>query len=353
MSKFMYAYRLTEWGQAPTLQEIEVPTPAPGQLLVKVAGNGLCQSDLHMPHLNGAMMEPMGWQVPFTLGHEIGGWVEDWGEGVSGFDKGEAVALVASTSCGKCLECEAGFDNVCDHNAVNRGAGRDGGLADYVLVESARPLVKLGDMEPLTAGPLTDAGSTSYHAFNRIRPKLMSGSNALVIGAGGLGSFAIQYLKVLTSCNVIVADINPQILARAKRLGADACINTRETDLATEVSKLTGGGAIGVLDFVGTDETVVAGVACLAKRGSYVLIGGAGGGHSDSLFSALSLKSADIYSFMGPTLRDTQEVFELARQGVIENPVELFEFNDNDIQDAYLKLANGELNGRAVVKVAK
>ena len=113
----MYAYQIRHWEENPQLVEVEKPSPGPGEVLVKVAGNGLCQSDLHMPHMPEAMVAPRGWQVPFTLGHEVGGWIESCGDGVSGWEKGEPVALVSPQSCGSCHECTEGFDNVCEHGS--------------------------------------------------------------------------------------------------------------------------------------------------------------------------------------------------------------------------------------------
>ncbi len=348
----MYAYRINDWEEAPRLVEADTPVPEAGQVLVKVAGNGLCQSDLHMTHMPEAFCAPLGWQVPFTLGHEVGGWIEEWGEGVTGLEQGEPVALVSPQSCGACLECTSGFDNICSHGCVGRGYGHDGGLAEYVLLDSVRPLIKLNTLDPLEAGPLTDAGSTSYHAVNRVRDKLEKGTSVLVIGAGGLGSFAVQYLKLLTSADIIVADVNANALERAVEFGAGACIDSQQDNVQAEVAKLTGGrGAQAVLDFVGNDTTISAGIACLSPRGSFVLIGAADGGHAAPLFPALAAKAADIYCFQGPTMADTRAVMELAEQGELHNRIELFEFNEDSIQKAYRKLASGDLVGRAVIKV--
>ena len=305
-----------------------------------------------MAEMPGEIVEPMGWKVPFTLGHEVGGWVESWGDGVTGLDKGEPVALISPNSCGACPECDAGFDNICTSGQAGRGYGRDGGLAEYVLLESVRPLVKLQRLEPVTAGPLTDAGSTSYHGFNRVRPKLVKGTSALVIGAGGLGAFAIQYVKLLTDAELIVADVNPVALEKAAELGADYCINSSETDLSKEVSKATGGrGVIAVLDFAGFEQTVASGIACLGRRGSFVLVGSGNGGYAQPLYAALASKAADIYSFQGGTISDTRAVVGLAEQGELENRVEMFRFEEASIQSAYSKLASGELTGRAVIKI--
>lgn len=352
----MYAYRINDWQQQPEFVETDKPAPGDGQVLIKVAGNGLCHSDFHMAHIPEAIGSLIGWEVPFTLGHEVGGWIEDFGQGVEpralGLDKGAPVALVSPRSCGRCLECEAGFDNICDLGRAGRGYGLDGGLAEYMLIESPRALIPLENLDPVTAGPLTDAGSTSYHAFNRARPKLVKGSAALVIGAGGLGSFAVQYIKLLTDAELIVADTNPVALARAKDYGADVCIQSTETDLPSEIQKLTSGrGVMAVLDFVGIDATIAQAIECLGKRGTYVLIGADGGGHPGPLYQAMAPKAAELYSFQGPTIADTKAVLSLAEQGELENRVEIFPFEESAIRSAYQKLDQGALTGRAVIKL--
>ncbi len=349
----MYAYRMNTWGETTRLVEAEKPIPKAGEILVKVAGNGLCQSDLHLPDIPEAVLAARGWQVPFTLGHEVGGWVEESGAGVTGLGKGQAVALVCPQSCSVCLECQTGHDNVCSHGSAGRGFGRNGGLAEYVIVDSLRPLINLNKLDPLTAAPLTDAGSTAYHAVNRVREKLVqdSASAVLVVGAGGLGSFAVQYLKILTRADIIVADTNEKALQRAAKFGAHACLDSQSVDLSREVDKLTEGrGALAVLDFVGSDQTISTGLASLGRRGSYVLIGAGNGGHPAPLWPALAMKGADIYSFQGPTLADTHAVIALAEQGELSNPIQLFDFQEPDISEAYEKLRRGQLNGRAVIR---
>jgi propanol-preferring alcohol dehydrogenase len=348
MADTMRAFRIPEWGSPPVLDTIPVPEPGPGQVRIKVAGNGLCQSDLHMPELPAALGSLLGWQMPFTLGHEVGGWIDRWGPGVTGLEEGQAVAVVSTRSCGTCLECEAGADNTCDWNQRGRGYGMDGGIAEYLLLEHVRPIVPLDRLDPQLAGPYTDAGTTSYHAVALVKDRLASGGAALVIGAGGLGGFAIQYLKLLTPARVIVTEIDETKRRRALELGADVALDAAMDDLAGEIRRLTEGrGVDAALDFVGSDATLATGVGVLAKRGTLVLVGAAEGRIDGPLFGALASRSATVTSFVGGTLADTRAVLALADQGVLRNDVELFELERAG--EAFAKLAAGELLGRAVV----
>jgi propanol-preferring alcohol dehydrogenase len=344
----MRAFRMLQWQEAPALDEVEVPEPGPGQVRIKVAGNGLCQSDLHMPHLPAAMETLLGWKMPFTLGHEVGGWIDKWGDGVSGYEEGQPVAIVSTRSCGACLECDASADNACEWNQVGRGYGMDGGIADYLLLENTRPIVPLAGLDPKLAGPYTDAGTTSYHGVALVKDRLEEGRAALVIGAGGLGGFAIQYLKILTKARIIVIDIDARKRTRAVELGADVCLDGSLDDLAGEVRKLTEGrGVDAVLDFVGNDATIATSVAALAKLGTFVLIGAGEGRIEMPLFGALASKSVSVTSFVGGTLADTHAVLALADDGVLRNDVEFFDIAESST--AFEKLAAGELLGRAVI----
>jgi propanol-preferring alcohol dehydrogenase len=348
MKKTMRAFRMLRWQEPPSLVEIDLPEPGPGEIRIKVAGNGVCQSDLHMPQLPAAMEKFLGWKMPFTLGHEVGGWVDVMGRGVLGFEEGQPVAVVSTRSCGHCLECDAGYDNACDWNKVGRGYGMNGGIADYLIVESDRPLLPLKSLDPKRAGPLTDAGSTSFHGVQRVTDRLGPGRTAFVIGAGGLGSFAVQYLKILTKARILVADTAPEKRARAMELGADECIDGGLENVAGEVLKLTDGrGADAVLDFVGTTATIATSIAALAKLGRYALIGAGEGKLEVPLMGALAGKGASIVSFVGGTADDTRSAIELAEQGLLRNDIEFFDIADT--ATAFEMLAAGKLSGRAVI----
>lgn len=348
MPETMRAFRMTRWQRPPELVELPVPEPGPGQVRIRVAGNGLCQSDLHMPELPPAMEQLAGWRMPFTLGHEVGGWIDAWGPGVEGLSEGAPVALVSTRSCGACLECEAGYDNACALNQCGRGYGLDGGIADYVLIDSTRPLIPLERLDPRVAGPLTDAGTTSYHAVRRVREKLGPGRTALVIGAGGLGGFAVQYVKRLTEARLIVVDLAADKRERAAELGADVCLDGAREDLTAEIMKLTEGrGCDAVLDFVGSDATIATSIAALAKLATYAVIGAGQGRLEMPLFGALAGRNASIVSFVGGTDADTRAAVALADQGALRNDVELFDLADAAL--AFARLEAGEMKGRGII----
>jgi len=182
----MLAYRLLQAQALPEFQEVAEPHAAAGQVIVRVAGSGLCHTDFTV-----ISRERTYWKdepPPFTLGHEIAGWVEEIGTGVTTFRVGDAVAVNPSwASCGRCHMCRSGEENHCLRQKAIRapGVGYDGGHAPFVLVPQARFLVPIGDLDPVLAAPLTDAGITTYSAIKPALPSIWPGSTAVVIHTSG------------------------------------------------------------------------------------------------------------------------------------------------------------------------
>src|ERR671913_253462 len=138
----MQAVRLTAWERPARLVEVPVPEPGPGEVLVQVAAAGLCHSDLHLMHWPAGALP---YELPFTLGHEVAGTVAALGAGADGLEPGEPVLVYGPWGCGRCRSCSVGAEHLCERPPMARGAGlgRDGGLADYVVVPSPRLTVPL------------------------------------------------------------------------------------------------------------------------------------------------------------------------------------------------------------------
>jgi propanol-preferring alcohol dehydrogenase len=337
----MTAFRLLEWQRPPEFVEVPVPRPAAGEVLVEVAAVGLCHTDLHFMH---ATPGAFAFGVPFTLGHETAGRVAELGSGVTGLQAGDAVVVAEGPRCWRCLSCLRGEDNLCAHRTSGRGWGHDGGMAGYLTVP-AREVVPLPSLDPSLAAPLADAGVTSYHAVRKTSPKLRGRSTAIVIGVGGLGSFAVQFLRQLTSCRVIAVDSAPRRLEVARQLGADDALTASEATEAVLRDLTQGSGADVVLDFVGTSSTM--GLALRAARlGGAVAIVGAGGGTASIGWGLLPSECELSISF-GGTTADLYDVVALAEAGRISMEVERFPF-DRAVE-AYAGVGAGTVHGRAVV----
>ena len=202
-----------------------------------------------------------------------------------GFKEGDAVAVYGPWGCGRCHACQLSMENYCENwarmNGFGGGLGLDGGMAEYMLVPSARLLVPLGDLSPAKAAPLSDAALTPYHAIKRALPHLQADTTVVVLGVGGLGHMAIQLLRVLAPVRIVAADVDDHKLQQAKALGADDIVNNRNASEAAErIQHITGPRGAGlVLDCVGVQPTVDLGAKLLGRNSVWTIVGLGGGRH--------------------------------------------------------------------------
>ncbi|MFJ6700353.1 NAD(P)-dependent alcohol dehydrogenase [Streptomyces sp. NPDC091272] len=342
----MKAVQYRSVGATPEVVTVDRPEPGPGQVLLKVTAAGVCHSDIAVMSWPA---EALPFPLPLTLGHEGAGTVAALGDGVTGFETGESVAVYGPWGCGNCLMCAQGKENICLRAAElgirPPGLGAPGALAEYMIVDDARHLVPLGDLDPVTAVPLTDAGLTPYHAIKTSLPKLAPGSTAVVIGTGGLGHVAIQLLRALTSARVIALDVNEEKLDLAREVGAHEVVLS-DQHAAAKVRELTGGlGAQAVFDFVGAPPTVATASACAAVEADVTIVG-IGGGSAPVGFGAVPYDAAFRAPYWG-SRSELIEVLDLARSGVIEVHVETYPLDE--APTAYERLHEGRINGRAVI----
>ena len=345
----MKALQLAEWKSAAELRDVPEPDPRPGELVVRVGGAGACHSDLHLMHdFEGGLLP---YELPFTLGHENAGWVEAIGEGVRGVEIGEAVAVYGPWGCGRCQRCRLGMENYCTRQAEigasGGGLGRDGGMAPLMLVPDARLVVPIGDLDPVKAAPLTDAGLTPYHAVKRSLPKLGAGSSAVVIGAGGgLGHMAVQILAALTGTKIIAVDQRREALDVAEKGGAHHMVLAGE-GAAEQIRDLTSGqGAEFVLDMVGTDPTLQLAAGTVRTLGDLTVVG-IGGGTLPFGFFTIPYEATVATTYWG-SVPELIEVIKLAQDGHLTPHISTFGLDD--APNVYEKLASGQIDGRAVIE---
>jgi len=287
----------------------EWPTPVPGagEVLVKVAGCGVCHTDLHyLDHGTPTFKKP-----PMVLGHEISGTVESLGAGVSGHAVGDRVLIAAVTCCGRCAACEEGRGNVCDRGEM-LGNHIDGGFAEYVAAP-ARDIFRLPDEIPLVEGSIiADAITTPYHAVvnrGRVRP----GDAVVVFGCGGVGLNVVQLASAL-GARVVAVDTSPDKLAWAERLGATATLDPAAVDRVDKALRgLTGGGADVAFEVVGKPETQEQALAALKTGGRAVLVGYS----PDSMTlnsGRVMFRELEVTGSLGCRPVDYPRVIELVRQ---------------------------------------
>jgi len=326
------------------LELVERPEPEPRgsrDVVVRVGGAGVCATDLHA--IDGEM-EPAGLRPPIVLGHENAGWVHAVGDGVTAAKAGDAVLVYPAYSCGLCVSCRRGNDVFCERHEFT-GLTRDGGFADYVLVDERSLLPLPAGVEPVEVAPHADAGITAYHAVKKLVPRLEPGSTAAVIGIGGVGHIGLQLVRVLGAARVVAIDTDERRRALARELGADEVLG-EQPDVADTVREWTNGvGADVVLDFVGTDETHAAALGMLARRGLFSIVG-FGGMVAYPSVAFVSGETAITGNLVGNWI-DLWELLQLHGRGAVTLRTETYPLED--VNEVLNKLREGEVTGRAVL----
>ena len=344
----MYAYK-----QPLVLEEIETPNISLTQVLVRVGGAGMCRSDVQL--IDGYFQDAIKPTFPITPGHEIAGSVEAVGSNVPETAKlavGDQVVVAAGWGDGICRQCRLGNEQICEHGNWP-GFGPPGGYAEFVPVPY-RQLIRLEKrMKWEELAPLTDAGVTPYRGIKKLRAAGVLGPDRVmaVFGASGLGSYAVQYAKLLSSgATVVVFARNEEKLTIAKQRGADHVINTRGkslTDLRDDLVKLTGKAKLdAAIDCVGAEETIRTGFGLLATAGVFVSVGLVGTRIDIPLFPFTAGEFTYHGSFWA-NYADLQEVLALAQKGQIQHSIKPIRFED--INHNLELLRTGDIIGRAVI----
>ena len=339
----MKAVRLHKYEQRPVVEEVPEPQITdPLDVIVKVGGAGLCRTDLHI--VEGQWADRSGVTLPYTLGHENAGWVQDVGSAVDNVAPGDTVILHPLVTCGLCRACRAGDDVHCA-NAAFPGISSDGGMAD-LLKTGARACVKLDpSLQPADVAALADAGLTAYHAVKKAAPLLYPGAVVVSIGAGGLGHIGIQSLKALTPATVIVVDPSEGALELARRLGADHTVVADGTQVE-QVMELTGGqGAEVVIDYVGEKDAEADAWRMTRRAGSHFVVG-YGGTVNVPTIDIISTERNIIGNLVG-SYNDLAELMVLAAQGKVELHTRTYPLDQ--VNQAMDDLEAGRLRGRGIL----
>ena len=339
----MKAVRVHAYHEQPVVEDVPDPVvKGPLDVIVKIGGAGVCRTDLHI--LDGQWEAAMDPDLPYIIGHENAGWVQEVGSAVTNVKVGDTVILHPTPTCGRCRACRAGQDMHCVNSGFP-GLDSDGGMAEYLLT-SARACVPLDpSTRPRDVAALADAGITAYHAVRKAIPLLYPGTTCVVIGAGGLGHIGIQCLAALTATRIIVVDRNPAALELAATLGAADTV-VADGDQIAKVHELTGGaGAEVVLDFVAEEGAEQDGFAMTRPGGSYFVIGYGGTLHVPTL-DIISTERNIIGNIVG-TYNELAELMALAESGRVTLHTKTYPLAD--AVQAIADLDAGNVRGRAIL----
>ena len=341
----MRAVQVSAYGQP--VSSTEVPEPeitAPDDVIVRIAGAGVCRTDLHI--VQGELAEAFQQTLPLTLGHENSGWVHHIGPAVSHLAVGDPVIVHPAVACGHCLACRSGVDMHCASWRFPGVDGWPGGYAELMRT-SARSLVRLpAGIDPTPLAPHADAGLTAMHAVRRLVPHTTASSTVVTIGAGGVGQIAVQLLRLLTPARIIVLEPDERRAATAARLGAHVVLRLDGPPAVEAVLDLTGGlGAEVVLDLVGAGAVPDHAFRMLRKGGVYSIVGYGGGlriEHLDMINRELTILGNQIGSY-----QNLVELMEFVAQGRVTIDSRLFPLDD--AADVLRDVDAARVPGRAVL----
>ncbi|MGI5951347.1 MAG: galactitol-1-phosphate 5-dehydrogenase [Brooklawnia sp.] len=241
------------------IEQVDKPTPGPGEVLLKIAYVGVCGSDL------SRMFESGPHKLPLITGHEFSGWVDELGEGVTGLEVGDLVTVPPMLPCFKCPPCVQGEFSLCEDYDYY-GSRRDGAYAQYVVGPSNLLLKVPRDLDPRAAA-MVDPAAIALHAI--YRTKLRIGDRVAVLGGGGpIGLFSVQWAKLAGASEVVAIDVSPEKAELAIQAGADHATSSNE-----ELEPLVGKGFDLVIETSGVAPVADQAVRITARHGEVVLIG--------------------------------------------------------------------------------
>ena len=273
------------------------PTPAAGEVLVKVQACGICGSDIHgMDGRSGRR------QMPIVMGHEAAGEIIAVGEGVTGWNLGDRVTFDSTEYCGECDECQQGFVNLCPNRkvlGVSPGEYRRHGCFAEKIALPTRILYRIPDTLSYEKAAFAEPVSIALHAVNLADgvevgeafttmestcgdescegcecDEEAKGGTAVVVGAGLIGLLVIQALKARGWETVIAVDLDDSRLELARKLGAAEVFNAKQEGLAMHIREICGGdGADASFEVVGAGAPLDLAIRSVCKGGQVILIG--------------------------------------------------------------------------------
>jgi propanol-preferring alcohol dehydrogenase len=338
----MQAARYYGPGPALHVETVPVPTVGAGEALIRITHAGVCRTELHF--LSGLLNLGI---APLTLGHEIVGEVVHVGAGVGTAQPGDRVIVNYYGTCGQCVWCRTGQQNLCNNVVAQLGFTADGGYAEFVKARADMLVPLPAHLNAAEACTLGCSATTALHAARRIAP-VQLGDTVLIYGAGGVGYALVQVCK-LTGARVLVVGRSERKLQLAQQLGADAVIHAGQEPVAETVRRLTGNEGVDIIfELVGTRETMDQSLQSLRKRGRLVFIG-----YSEDQLIAhpllLVIGELQILASVGSTQQDLLDAVALASSGklrqVIDRVVPLAQVNET-----LQALQRGEVAGRAVLQ---
>jgi propanol-preferring alcohol dehydrogenase len=339
MAMMMKAAVVHEFGKPLRIEEVPIPTPGPGEVLIKVMANGVCHTDLHAA--NGDW--PVKPKPPFIPGHEGAGIVAAVGPGVSQYKEGDRAGVGwLHDACGWCEQCRTGWDALCPYQR-NSGYAVNGSFAEYVI--GSAPFVGRlpNNVDFAAMAPMLCAGVTTYKGVKETEAK--PGQWLVISGVGGLGQLGIEYATAM-GLRVAAVDVTEEKLVLARASGAEVTVNALSPNAAAQVVEQTGGGGHGVLVTAVAPSAFRQAIHMVRRGGTVTLVGLPPGEFQIPIFDVVLNRITIRGSIVGGR-QDLADAIEFAAQGKVHS--HYHEMKLEDINEVFNDMKAGRLNGRMVM----
>ena len=339
MPQVMKAAVVRSFGKPLVIEEMKVPTPGPGEVLVKIVATGVCHTDLHAADGDWPV-KPMPPSSPATRAPAI---VAALGAGRDLLKEGDPVGIAwLHDACGACEHCMTGWETLCEAQH-DSGYSVNGSFAEYAI-GSAAYVARLPDGPDFAAlAPILCAGVTTYKGLKETEAR--PGEWVAISGIGGLGHVAVQYAKAM-GLHVVALDVTDDKLALARTLGADVAVNALAPDAVEQVVKATSGGAHGVLVTAVSPPAFAQAIHMTRRRGTVSLVGLPPGDFATPIFEVV-LKRITIRGSIVGTRKDLAEAIAFAAEGKVRSHIHQARLED--INKIFADLKAGKVDGRMVI----
>jgi threonine 3-dehydrogenase len=338
----MRALRKTERGPGATLQEIPVPAPGEGEVLVRVHAASICGTDLHIFEWNEWAEGRIG-RVPMTFGHEVAGTVEAVGPEVHHLEPSTFVAAETHIGCGQCSTCRTGREHICERLTI-LGVDTDGAFAEYLVLPARNAWPVPTGIDPDAASIMEPFGNAVHATFGTGGGEDIATNPVAVIGCGPIGLFAVGVVRSLGAWKVIAIEPNEHRRAMASAMGADLLVDPIADDPVAAVVEATNGqGAEVVLEMSGNARAIDQGTRMLARGGRMSLLGLPDGAVTLDLNDQVIFKEARLQGITGREMfRTWQQTTTLLSTGRVDvSPVITHRFGLDRFEDAFATTASG------------
>lgn len=323
------------------LRQVPVPTPGPGEVLIKIHKTAICGTDVHIYDWNEWSTQHI--KPPMVIGHEYVGEIAELGAGVTGFTVGQRVSGEGHITCGHCRNCHNGNIQWCkDTNSV--GVDRDGAFAEYVCIPATNVIAIDPSMDEDVVAMFDAVGNATHTAlmFDLV------GEDVLITGAGPIGIIAVAICKYAGARRVIITDIQDARLELAKKMGADAAVNTAKEDLMTVMKEqgLVEGFDVG-LEMSGSGAALKQMISVMRNGGKISLLGLANGPFQMDMNEVIG-KGLTLQGIYGRKMDNWHQMIYMVQGGLDLKPAITHRFHYTEFEKGFEAMHSGK-SGKVIL----